>query len=112
MARQPHLRDVYLGRCCIETLDEIRWVTKGIKWIQIGLMPAVFLSLFLGPDARGGSIGTIIFIAQQDWVGLARVTKDIPLLKREICTKKAHEHALSHSGSKLEDFWVAIGDSF
>jgi|GEM_PF-6563333 len=49
---------------------------------------------------------------QTDWVGLARVTQMIPVIERRKCTDAAHLHALSHSGSKLEDFWVAMGDAF
>ncbi len=112
MARQPHLRDVYLNECCKEQIDYIRWVTKGSKWIQLGLMPSVFFSLFVSPSARGGGISTIIYISQTDWVGLARVTQMIPVIERRKCTDAAHLHALSHSGSKLEDFWVAMGDAF
>ncbi len=111
---QPNLSNINLAPCCRDTLDYIKVATQGSKLFQYGLLPAVFLSLLVSPKdgmGRGSAIGTIIFISQTDWAGLAQITVKIPEIARRAIRTECHIEGSRHSG-KLQDFWAAMMDAF
>lgn len=54
----------------------------------------------------------IYSIIQTDWDMLTRAMINIPAVERNRITQDAQLEALRHTGTKLEDFWIAIADSF
>lgn len=54
MPSRPNLSNIRLESCCVETFEVIRTRSKLRKYLQIGTIPIVFLSLFVGPKDSAG----------------------------------------------------------
>ncbi len=110
-AFKPNLTSVILEPCCKRTLDDIRYRLKMADLLQKGLLPLVFVSVFIGPAGKGSALTTINSIYQTDWAALAGATALIPEIARYPVKLEAAREVLKHTGN-LHNFWQGIYDAF
>lgn len=111
----PSIDGLQLGKCCEESLVDIKRRLKNRKILQAALPVGFFATMFIGPNTRGpGSIlSTYWSVGSADFVTFAKAMQQTGHIgnpqMRDIC---AYEALFNHPTGKLNKFWKAMADIF
>lgn len=107
---KAELSGIQLQKCCHETLEFIRVKLDVGKFLERVLIPAVFISLFIG-TSKGSALTTATSIYNTDWEMLVKATiGTAPITKasvRKLCDNERYRH-----DGKLQEFWNCVYECF